>query len=335
MNPRLADVLTRYPRNFQPLEEPELLGNAGGLSGARLWRYQSPRGLMVARAWPPGRTGAEVAIIHRWLRRAGPLGFVPVPEATLDGSSWSVSGGLLFEVAPWMPGEAEGRSPPSIDRVRSAFSALARFHRALGPGEPGGFSPSLAARAREIDRLPVLLDRFEQAVGARTDDPSEAKGPAREWIALARRVGPALHPEIRGTANRPVAVQPVIRDLRPDHVLFLGDRVTGLVDFGAMGIDPISADLARLSAGWLGVNVELRAEALDAYEEIRPLAPTEAALIAPFERSAALLAGARWVRWHFVDRKEFEDPSAVARGLRLAVERIAALDTSPGGSIVL
>ena len=85
---------------------------------------------------------------------------------------------------------------------------------------------------------------------------------------------------------------PVLRDARPDHFLFTEGRVTGLVDFGAMGIDPVSADLARLLGEWIGRDEALCAAALGAYAEVRPIAPIEHDLIAPFERSSALLAGA-------------------------------------------
>ena len=53
----ITELLTRYPRPFRPMDEPEPLGGAGGLSGARLWRYRSERGPLVLRAWPPHGPG--------------------------------------------------------------------------------------------------------------------------------------------------------------------------------------------------------------------------------------------------------------------------------------
>src|SRR5262249_51246294 len=49
----LQAVLARYPAIARPCREPEVLGGSGGLSGARLWRYESGRGRLLARAWPP------------------------------------------------------------------------------------------------------------------------------------------------------------------------------------------------------------------------------------------------------------------------------------------
>ena len=100
-----------------------------------------------------------------------------------------------------------------------------------------------------------------------------------------------------------------------------------------MGIDTVSADLARLVAEWSGVRGDLLNDAIAAYETQRPLDRAEGELIQAFDRSSSLLTGLRWIRWHFVDGRRFDDPTAVERGLRRAVERIEALSRfllSPG-----
>lgn len=324
MNASLPGVLGRYPPDFRPLAEPESLGNAGGLSGARLWRYASRRGPMVARAWPRGGRGrAEIEAIHAWIGRAEPLGFVPVPIRAGDGTTVQEAAGTSWEVAPWMPGAADPNEPPPSARVRSAFESLAAFHRALGPGPEAASSPGLARRSREIEALPLVLDAWKAAVRSSPDDAT--RDLARRWIDRAEWVGTRISAEIRAAAGRPVPVQPVLRDARPGHFLFTGDRVTGLVDFGAMGIDPVSADLARLLSEGIGEDPALRSHALSSYAAVRPLDPAEAAAIEAFERSAALLGGARWIRWHFVERRGFDDPSAAERGLLRGVEKLERL----------
>ena len=72
-------------------------------------------------------------------------------------------------------------------------------------------------------------------------------------------------------AALPVCVQPVLRDARPEHFLFEDGRLSGLVDFGAMGVDSVAADLARLIGDWFDGDRDLRREALAAYEAVRPL----------------------------------------------------------------
>src|SRR4051794_30341674 len=93
----LAGVLSRYPPPLRPRSGPEPLGNAGGRSGARLWRYESDEGALVARAWPPGRPRREtLEQIHAWLAEAGGLGFIPVPRTGLDGRTLQEAGGQFW-----------------------------------------------------------------------------------------------------------------------------------------------------------------------------------------------------------------------------------------------
>lgn len=52
--------------------------------------------------------------------------------------------------------------------------------------------------------------------------------------------------QLKPLADVSFRLQPCIRDIWHDHVLFDGDRVTGLIDFGAMQIDTPATDIARL-----------------------------------------------------------------------------------------
>jgi homoserine kinase type II len=145
---------------------------------------------------------------------------------------------------------------------------------------------------------------------------------ASRWVALSRQALPALARRLRREAARPVLVQPVLRDTRAEHFLFEGDRLTGLVDFGAMGLDSPAADLARLMSDWVGPDHAARAEALDAYAAVRSLDPVESSLIDVFAESAAWLGPARWVRWHLVEHRRFDDPDAARIGLDRALGRL-------------
>src|SRR5215467_1461086 len=98
----LKALLAEYPAIARPCREPEALGNAGGWSGARLWRYESGRGRLVARAWPPeGPSRAVLEQIHRWLEETAKLEFVPIPLPALDGRTVHEQGGRLWEVSAW------------------------------------------------------------------------------------------------------------------------------------------------------------------------------------------------------------------------------------------
>src|SRR4051794_28008121 len=104
MDRELKAILSEYPAVARPSAAPEPLGNAGGASGSRLWRFASGLGRLAARAWPPdGPDHARLEAIHGWLFEAGSLGFVPVPIRGLDGRTVRQRSGRLWEVSPWMP----------------------------------------------------------------------------------------------------------------------------------------------------------------------------------------------------------------------------------------
>ncbi len=266
MNPSfergINDLLARYPRRVQPLDEPESLGGAGGLSGARLWRYRSERGPLVLRGWPPDGPGrAHLEQVHRWLLLADDLGFIPAPIADRAGDTLQEHEGGLWELAPWMPGAADAVRPPASARVRSAFAALAAFHQRLGGERRTGTSAGLGQRhAAVVQLLRGGFDALERAI--RQPDaspPDETRPMAMRWLGLARVVAPRLIDPLRTAAGRVVPLQPCLRDARPEHFLFEDDRVSGLVDFGAMGVDCVAGDLARLMGEWLNGDSAARA----------------------------------------------------------------------------
>lgn len=325
----LQDVLTKYPGPAQPRDRPRWLGNAGGLSGAALWRYESEVGSMVARAWPTEfQDQARLERIHRWLARASTLRFVPAVIAAVDGSTITRHGGRFWEVGSWLRGAPDLAEPPGPEHVAAAFRGLAEFHRRLSadPGSRLGSSPGLERRFREIDDLARGgLDRLETVVAT---SPRDARRDlAAQWLGLARRIAPGMVEPARRACLQVLRLQPCIRDARRDHFLFEGVELTGIIDYGAMDLDSVAGDLARLIGDWLGVDPEgsLRARAVSAYEEICPLDHDEKKILEFFERSTALLAPGHWVRWHFEEGRRFEDPRAVERGLKRGLAQLQRL----------
>ncbi len=271
---------------------------------------------MVLRAWPPlGPDRRHLERVHRWLAKVAGLGFIPSPIADLRGQTLQQDEGTFYEVDPWLTGEPDRSRPPASARLRSAFSGLAAFHDRFASERHEGFSQGLKRRYEVlVHLLEGGLDILDQAINeGRPAGDTLTRVIACRWAELARRVAPRLLDPLRISSGRFVALQPCLRDARPDHFLFTDDRLTGLVDFGAMGVDCISGDLARLMGEWLEGDPAARTEALAAYEQIRPLDRIEADLIDVFECSSALFIGEHWIRWHYLEGRQFEDPLAPSR----------------------
>jgi homoserine kinase type II len=319
------EILTRYPGPVQPRDRPRWLGNAGGLSGAVLWRYDSEIGPLVARAWPVQfQDRAQLERIQRWVMTAAPLRFVPALIAKIDGSTMTDHGGRFWDVTSWLRGAPDLAEPPAPEHVEAAFRGLAEFHRRLSadPASHRGPSPGLSHRSREINDL--VQGGFDQLETVMATSPRDAcRDLAVQWLGLARLITPGMVEPARRACLQGLRLQPCIRDARRDHFLFEGVELTGIVDFGAMDLDSVVGDLARLIGDWLGLDREgsLRARAISSYEKICPLDHDEKEILEVFELSNALLAPGRWVRWHFVEGRRFEDPLAVERGLRRGLER--------------
>jgi thiamine kinase-like enzyme len=55
-----------------------------------------------------------------------------------------------------------------------------------------------------------------------------------------------LQSQLRHHSKTFVMIHPCFTDIHRDHVLFDGDRLTGIIDFGAVKLDHPACDLARL-----------------------------------------------------------------------------------------
>jgi homoserine kinase type II len=279
--------------------------------------------MVVLRAWPAqGPARAQLEQIHRWLRLTTDTGLTPVPFDASDNRSLQEFRGGLWELTPWLMGAADARHPPEQAHLHAAFGGLAALHERLAFESKVGVSPGLARRRDTVEYLiSGGFDLIEAAaVGGARSPALEAA--ATRWLNLARAAAPALL-DVLGRASRSVLdLQPCLRDARPDHFLFEKGRLTGIVDFGAMGVDCVAGDLARLTGEWLDGDAAARIDAQSAYERIRPLTPAEVSLINVFESSADLLIGERWLRWSYLEGRRFEDPEAVSKGLARGLKRL-------------
>lgn len=255
------------------------------------------------------------------MRECDDFAIVPVPERTLDGRTFAAAGGRLWELARWLPGRPSPPSPVNPRHVRIGFDAIARIHRRLEHAATAGPSPGLGKRERELHEFQGAMHQlYEQFIMKNAQ--GVERDLALQWLDHARRECRAIDREVGRAARSQTALQPCLRDLRHAHLLFDGEELTGLVDFGAMGIDSVAGDLARLFGDWFANDRQARWDALAAYEAVRPLSTVEQALIAAFERANSLLIGAQWVRWGFVEGRTFEPANAVAEGIRKSLARL-------------
>lgn len=335
-------VLESYSADYRP-GQVELVGGAGGFSGARLWRLETAHGRLCLRRWPREHpTRERLEFIHQVLWHVDRAGFhrIPVPLKTRAGGGCVEQAGHLWELTPWLPGQADYRLAPSPARLRAALVALAEFHLAAGTF-PLRKTDSQSVRL-EPAPSPGILERIDRLRGWSAE---KLRGVSHAlerhpWPELAQRAArvlelfPLAAPGVRAALEQAgrlrVPLQPCIRDIWHDHVLFIGDPVSGLIDFGAMRPDSVSADVARLLGSLAGDDVQAWQQGLAAYAGVRTLSASELLMVTAFDRSGILLSSLNWLEWTYLEQRHFENPSAVLDRLDQHLPRLERLASGEG-----
>ncbi len=323
-------VLAAYPSERQP-HRVQPLGAAGGFSGARFWKLESPSGPLCLRRWPSEHPAPDrLEFIQAVLWHADQQGFhlVPVPCETQTHAGYVRHRGHLWELSPWMPGEADFQRNPTPTRLAAAVEALAEFHLAGAsfplPHPQPTLSPGILERRHELKRL---LDGGigRLAASIEPDTWPDLARRAEPLLRLFYRTSPAVLHLLDEAAGKAAPVVPCLRDIWHDHVLYTGPRVSGLVDFGAMRPDSVATDLARLLGSLAGDDPALWRVGLAAYRAVRPLSAAEQLLVTAFDRSGVLLAGIHWLRWHFEEGRRFEARDVVIERVDAVLRRLEHL----------
>jgi Ser/Thr protein kinase RdoA (MazF antagonist) len=173
-----------------------------------------------------------------------------------------------------------------------------------------GTPRSLADRRDRLARwLGGEAGRAEREL--QTEPPSHFREHSGDLLAALHRAGPALRDRMEHAAAEPFSLTPVLRDVHREHVLLVGDRVTGLIDPAAALADSPAADLARLGSSLAPGRL---APLVAAYRTVRPLSEAEGRLADVLLDAGALLSGLAWVaRGLWENRPDARGPAALAR----------------------
>jgi homoserine kinase type II len=169
----------------------------------------------------------------------------------------------------------DGLSPRriAVRHCQQVGGALARLHQA------GADFPMARANALSVAGWGFYLEATRTQ--ADTIKPGLAEALAAEYRALAARWPSGL----------PSGV--IHADLFPDNVFFLGDRLSGLIDFYFACTDALSYDLAVCLNAWCfetdgSLNVTKARALFQGYEAVRTLEPAERAALPLLARGSAL-----------------------------------------------
>jgi homoserine kinase type II len=321
----LEAVLSCYGLESAAVRHIGPLANAGGWSGCRLWRIRDATGGdLCLRRWPVEHPSLDrLRLIHAVLRSvATDLPVVAYPLPTAAGNSYVERGGHFWEMTHWKPGAADYHANPTRERLKAAMQVLARFHELAARYKTcRGRAPALEDRVRlwlEMkDRGTAIIGR---ALAVPLSEETDRRA-ARLFASAQRALNVSAIPG--QLAELPeLWLQPAIRDVHHDHVLFLGDEVTGLIDFGALRIDTPLADVARLMGSLVADERAERDFALDAYSEMRSLSESDRHVIEVFDETGVVLGALNWLRWLYVERRDMGPAAPIVRRLDEILNRL-------------
>lgn len=335
----IADILRLWP--LPPPERIESLGNAGGFSGAQLWRLTVGPAQFCLRKWPDSTKPERVATIASILRHVQgyqrPLSFVSYPLESRDKRPLVIHDNEVWTLSPWMPGAPI--SSPSRAQLQSAMQALALFHDAVAD-HPEYPRKEIGSPSRGGSMPPVLMERLELLSQLDLGVLAKAVIPPR-WEAVSRHRRDVLAffrdfpiqvllDRFAEPQQLRVPLQICLRDVWSAHVLFTGDVVTGLIDFDALRVDSIALDLARLLGSYGGDDDALWVAGFDRYQagfaaaEHVVLTAAERKLARLYDELAVILTPVQWLSWILLEGREF-GPAVVLPRLDATQQRLEHL----------
>jgi homoserine kinase type II len=205
----------------------------------------------------------------------------PQPVRMRSGNALGRINGRPAAIVTFLEGVS--RSHPDESSCAAVGSALGRLHRA-----GADFTPS-RANALSLHAWPQLFAE----IGARADTVKQGTTALiADELEMLSRAWPKSLP--RGIVHA---------DLFPDNVLFLGDRLSGLIDFYFACTDDLAYDLAICLNAWcfepdLSFDTAKAKAFFSAYRQVRALRAEEIEAIPILARGAALrFALTRLVDW--------------------------------------
>lgn len=314
---------------------------AAGFSGASVHEVRSAAGRFVLKSFAADTSPARAAWVHGLTAHLRAAGIVEAADVTAanDGRTLVTDrGGRLWELVRFVAGVPTATPTPA--QAAAALAALARLHLAAAtlPGQAATMAraPGLEhriGRARDLVAAP-WRSRRERLRRPVADDP--LAGAVMERLGRAVAVfasagGDAALERLAALRPGPQPVQPVLRDVWADHVLFAAapaDRVAGFIDFHAAGLDSPAADVARLLGSWRRPGGEGRGllagwgDAVAAYEAWRPLPAAERGTIPLFHATGVVFGLDNWFGWVLEEGRTFARPGAVLERIDRLLESL-------------
>ncbi len=308
-------IQTQYPQ-IGTIERLTRWSKNLGFSGHPVYQVQTTHALFAAK--PLSRPiNDPLGPFHQRVLLAcenPQTSLLAVPLLQKSGTAWFHCGHYDWEITRWLPGKADFNAAPTLVRLQSLMRELAGFHmQAAKFWNSTGPSRTVQYRAAELAKWSNELQTLEQPLRvAVTSDRYASVLPLYQLLATGIE---RLLPTATYWSQKIWPLQPIIRDVWHDHVLFTDQALTGIIDLETIAIDIVSCDLSRLLGSLDWPDSLLWPLGLENYQTHRPLIPELLEVIPWLHGAGTVLGAIHWLQWLFVERRQFESPARVDQRL--------------------
>jgi len=274
-----------------------------GLSNAVVYKIESYRQVAALKRWPLAWDRKRLAEIHRFQKflSRDPESFTPQLLEWSHGDTLLETDQGCWELSDWRPGKPlETIGLVSDAQLIACAQGIARLHEGCRRyGVQVHVAPGLTQRR---DGLMRLLGEPHRALHRLLPIVESHRAQASSTMLLelatrAQRVAASAVDAWEGWSRTPVQCSWVLRDLWREHLLFRGEALTGILDFGAARIDWPGLDLIR-ALGTLMLDSDPRwSLALAQYVQRQPSIELDLGIAKWVHRVSVSLSAMQWLEW--------------------------------------
>ena len=283
----------------------------GGFSRSRVFRCKAEGQEYCLRSWPKQTYALErLQQVRRAVAKARAAGLICLPKyfPAADGEFFLDAGDSFWELSQWLPGRADYLENRSREKLSAAMKTLAELHRVWNAESGQEVSPALLRRITGLEE--AAQHPFAQKLLLESNKCSEKSVGNGELAMLGMKTADltreyassllSLLNSLPARAN----LHFVLRDIWSDHVLFSGNSVAGVIDFGAAGIDEPATDLARLLGSMEPADADQWWHGLCEYRKHSPSLCPQRVLV--LDQVSCLLSAIQWAKWLILEGRQFE-----------------------------
>lgn len=349
----LRSILQQFGLNVDQWSGQAWQGN--GFSGSRIWRLRQHHPSNAS----PGESDlclrrhrqADIDINRiQWqlgiIQSAVEYDFILQPRPTLTGNTCLLENDHLWLIEPWAVGKNDFHQNANRQRFDSVLKSLAQLHLCWFANSQStqaehcrlGPSPGLQQRLQIAQRWLDHGDSYWESIQSHV---LQLANPA--WQLLAAEIQANTRTQLLRLRTRLQTAQhwqlplgPVLGDPWSDHLFFVGNQLTAVIDYQTIRWDCVAADLSRVTCSLLGqesrsqisVNptiatltsgfeadqrineqdllpnaADWKRDCLEAYQSTRPLSSLELDAKRLYDQSSLILGPLLWLGWVFLERR--------------------------------